>query len=102
MCSKLTNSYVYLQTLLPRGQYPYAGRTTVLGVDDLLIQKFKNDPNDELIRNVYLVEIQNNIVQADGSIPTSLMADFLHPTDYGYTFIFTAVQDKIINILYGV
>lgn len=70
-----------------------------MDVDDLLIQKFTEDADDELLKNVYLVPIHENIVGEDGTISADIMADYLHPTDAAYTQIFTPVLDKVLSLV---
>lgn len=55
--------------------------------------------NYESVKNVHVVPIHENIIQADESISHHTMHDYLHLTDQGYTKIFTPLYDKIVSVL---
>lgn len=90
----------YLQTLLPRGQFPNPYRERNDHVNTFLVDKFSNEANkDEVTENVYVVKIHENIVENDQTISHHIMHDYLHLTNNGYTRTFGKVYDKLCQLL---
>lgn len=90
----------YLQTLLPRGQFPNPYRERNDHVNTFLVDKFSNEANkDEVTENVYVVKIHENIVENDQTISHHIMHDYLHLTNNGYRRTFGKVYDKLCQLL---
>ncbi|KAF5293049.1 hypothetical protein FQR65_LT11041 [Abscondita terminalis] len=90
---KLRNVSVILPTLLPRGQYPNVNRERNALVNDLLLDRFRSDPN------VFVVLVHKGIVRKDLSISHYVMHDYLHLTNEAYDEVFMPVYDKVRSLL---
>lgn len=86
---------------MPRGYTDNPHRERIAKVNDLLQSGFgKNSTlHKDIVKNVYVVPIHQNIVQADGTISHHLMYDYLHLTNEGYTKIFGPVYETLRNLL---
>jgi len=90
--AKMPTIRVLLLAILPRGENPNLMRGDVLQVNQI-IQKLADD------RSVFWLDFGAQFVNADGTIPQSLMPDFLHPDAKGYQIWAEAMEDKLAMLL---
>ena len=65
---------------------------TALGVNPIIARLADNE-------RVFYMDIGDRFLAADGTIPTEIMADCLHPTERGYEIWADAVQEKLTELL---
>ena len=85
--------YVFLQGLLPRGEYPNRVSDRMNEVNELLKKSLGSRPQLELICSGDILR------QADGLINVKDMYDFLHLTEQGYMKSFQPVLKRLKEIL---
>jgi beta-glucosidase len=91
--TKLPQARVLLLGLLPRDERP----------DSVLRSQIK-ETNAQLAKlatgdRVHYLDIGKSFLDAQGKIPTELMADFLHPTPKGYRVFANALTPKLKQLL---
>jgi len=91
---KLPSSKVLLLGVLPRGP----------GADDPSRARIKNingmiDDLDDGGKHVTFLDMGPKFLQSDGSISTSVMADYLHPTKKGYDIWADAMRPTLLSLL---
>lgn len=85
--------YIVVIELLPRGRGPNPLRDRNMEVNKLLRAAVSNLPKVET------VSADKGLVQADGTISTHDMPDFLHLSDAGYRKAFEPVYDLLLQLL---
>ncbi|XP_022901860.1 platelet-activating factor acetylhydrolase IB subunit beta homolog [Onthophagus taurus] len=90
---KLSNTYIVVPTLLPRGQHPNPLRTRILQVNDLIKSKVSQLPKVEI------VPIENGFIQPDGTISHHDMYDYLLLTNSGSRKAFEPVYEMLQQLL---
>jgi lysophospholipase L1-like esterase len=92
--AKLPSSKVLLLGILPRGP----------DADDPRRARIRNinrriDDLDDGGQHVKFLDMGAKFLQADGSISTSVMADYLHPTKKGYEIWVDAMRPTLLSLL---
>lgn len=81
--------------MLPKGQHPNPYRVKNQKVNEMLLNKYKNNTNE----NVHLVSIHENVIEKDGRISSATLHDYLHLTNAAYSKIFEPVYQKLCLLL---
>ncbi len=50
-------------------------------------------------KRVFFLDIGPKFLDADGNLPTSVMADLLHPDEDGYRIWAEAIEDTLVKLL---
>jgi beta-glucosidase len=83
---------IILLGIFPRGQTFSALRGKLLQVNQALAKM-------EDGKNIFYIDFGSQLIESDGSISRSMMADFLHPGEAGYRIWANAVEPKLKEIL---
>lgn len=84
---------ILLLNIFPIGEKDDPIREKIAATNALLPEMFKDYPN------VTLMDISYLWLEEDGTIPTDLMYDGVHPTEYGYKIWGAAVEPVISEML---
>jgi lysophospholipase L1-like esterase len=83
---------IILLGIFPRGQTFSAQRGKILQVNEALARLDDG-------KNVFYVDIGSQLIENDGSISKSMMKDYLHPVEAGYTIWAAAIEPKLKELL---
>ena len=83
---------IILLGIFPRGQTFSALRGKLLQVNQALA---KMDDG----KNIFYMDFGSQLIESDGSISRSMMADYLHPVEAGYRIWANATEPKLKEIL---
>jgi beta-glucosidase len=83
---------ILLLGIFPRGQMFSAQRGKILQVNEALA---KLDDG----KNIFYIDIGPQLIESDGSISKSMMADYLHPGAAGYKVWASAMEPKLKQLL---
>ncbi len=84
---------ILLLAVFPRGQKPdYPARAKITEVNQLIA---KLDDG----KHVFFLDIGARFLQADGTLPPTIMPDFLHPNHDGYVIWADAMAPKLAELL---
>jgi beta-glucosidase len=75
--NELPGTKILLLEIFPRGEQPNPQRGKILQVNQILRKLGEND-------GVWVLDIGHRFLADDGSIPASIMPDFLHLSEDGY------------------
>jgi lysophospholipase L1-like esterase len=89
---RLPDTQVLLVSIFPRGENPVSQRGKVLMVNQV-IRKLADG------KNVHWVDFGDRFVAEDGSIPRTLMPDYLHLSPAGYAIWAEAIEDSVCRII---
>lgn len=90
---KLTEVYIVLPTLLPRGHLPNTLREKNNKINEIVRTKTNG------MRKVQIVTIDKGMIQTDGTISHHDMFDYLHLTNAGSKKAFEPVYDLLSQII---
>ncbi len=88
----LPQTKILLLGILPRSPHPDAHRAKLADVNTGIAKL-------EGHANVTYLDIGQQFVNPDGSIPAELMADYLHPTARGYAVLAKAIEPMLVKLL---
>jgi beta-glucosidase len=91
--SKLPNARLLLLGILPRDESPGTELRRKIGATNALIQQLADG------ERVRYLDIGAQFLDGSGKIPSSLMADFLHPTPKGYAVFAKAISPTLREVL---
>ena len=87
------NTQVLLLGILPRGAFPDDPlRVAAAETNDLISQEI-TDPA------VHYLDVGGSLLEPDGTLSHSVMADYLHPTTWGYEILTTAILPTLNHLL---
>jgi lysophospholipase L1-like esterase len=86
------NAKILLMAIFPRNQ-PTSNARRVNAEASAIYSRLADN------QNVFYMDIGQNFLAPDGTIPTDIMADGLHPTAKGYVVWGEAVKDKIAELM---
>lgn len=89
---RLPETKILLVAIFPRGQQPSPQRGKVLQVNQVL-----NKLADG--KHVWFIDFGYKFVNPDGSIPKSLMPDYLHLSKEGYEIWADSIEEKLANLM---
>ncbi len=84
---------IVLLALLPRDQTPSESGRRAVSATNPLIADLATDPQ------VRFLDLSDRLLEPDGTIAPSVMADFLHPTPLGYERIATALDPLLEELV---
>jgi len=90
---KLPRTHVLLLDIFPRGQQMNAMRGNILQVNQVLKATYANRDN------VTFLNIGHNFIEEDGSIDKTIMPDYLHLSETGYTRWLHAIMPSLQRLL---
>jgi lysophospholipase L1-like esterase len=90
---QLPQTKVLLLGIFPRGQYPNPLRDKIKQVNAIISRL------DDGGKTVKYLDIGSKFLQPDGTISSTIMPDFLHPSAAGYQIWADAVKDPINELL---
>ncbi len=83
---------IILLGIFPRGQTFSTQRGKILQVNEALARLDDG-------RNIFYVDIGSQLIENEGSISKSMMKDYLHPGEAGYTIWAAAIEPKLKELL---
>jgi beta-glucosidase len=83
---------IILLGIFPRGHTFSAQRGKILQVNEALA---KLDDG----KNIFYMDLGPQLIESDGTIPKSIMPDYLHPNEAGYKIWANATEPKIKELL---
>jgi len=89
---KLPQMKILLLAIFPREEKPGAIRAKLIEVNKL-IAKFDDG------KMVNFLDIGSKFLEADGTLPKSIMPDALHPNDKGYQIWADAIEGKVAELM---
>lgn len=90
---RLLDARVLLLNVLPAGQHPSDELRRAVNATNRLLPRLAEPGCIELL------DIGSGLLEADGSIASETMEDFLHPTELGYTTMTRAVAPVVERLL---
>jgi beta-glucosidase len=88
----LPGTKIMLLAIFPRGERPNPQRGKILQVNQILNKLHDGE-------HIWFVDFGYKFVEPDGSIPKSLMPDFLHLSPEGYELWAKAIEPKLVKLL---
>lgn len=90
---KLPSTKILILGLLPRDENPkHEDRIRIKDINSMLAG-LAND------KKVFYIDIGDKLLEKNGTIAKSIMPDFLHPSELGYSKIFEAIKPTVNQIL---
>jgi lysophospholipase L1-like esterase len=89
---RLPDTKLILMDIFPRSKTFSAQRGKLLQINQAL-EKLADD------KTIFYVDIGSQLIEADGSISTSMMRDALHPGEKGYEIWAAAIEPKLKGFL---
>ncbi|KAK9497676.1 hypothetical protein O3M35_004360 [Rhynocoris fuscipes] len=91
--ARLTQSYIVLIELLPRGEYPNVLRESNTAVNNLLRKKVCG------FEKLETISLSKGLIDGNGRISQHDMPDFLHLSEGGYRKTFTPLYELVSQLL---
>lgn len=91
---RLPASKILVLGLLPR-DYALNGvyRKRVRGVNEILSHRIADH------KNVFYFDVGDKLILPDGTLPPTVMPDFLHPSHNGYEMLFNGIKPTVDQLL---
>ncbi len=90
--TRFPEAKILLLAIFPRANPGEALRNTVLGANPILAKLHDG-------KNLFYLDIGDKFLAADGTLPSDVMPDKLHPNAKGYEIWGAAVNDKLTELL---
>ncbi len=89
---QLPATQILLLGIFPRGQKPNPNREKITEINQIITQLNGHD-------NITFLDFGANFIGEDGTVPKSIMPDFLHPNNAGYQIWADAMEATLVRLL---